>query len=86
MICYDSVLQNVTAVLFQNVTQIYNKMRQAFYYKMRLLLQTATILLQNAAVVTKRYVYCKLRQYISLWRHKKKFPQNNVDRQGRCRS
>ena len=75
MICYDSVLQNVTAALFQNATQIYNKMRQAFYYKMRHLLQTATVLLQNAAVITKCYVYCKLRQYISLWHHKKSFPK-----------
>ena len=75
MICYDSILQNVTAVLFQNATQIYDKMRQAFYYKMRHLLQTAIILLQNAAVITKCYVYCKLRKYISLWSHKKSFPK-----------
>ena len=37
-------------------------MRQ-FYYKMRQLLQIATILLQNATVITQRDVYYKLRQY-----------------------
>ena len=41
----------------------YYKMRQ-FYYKMRQLSQIATILLQNATVITKCDVYYKLRQYI----------------------
>ena len=39
------LLQNPTAILLQNVTE--------FYYKMRQLLQIATILLQNATVITK---------------------------------
>ena len=34
------------------------------YYKMRqILLENATVLLQNAAVITKYDVYYKLRQY-----------------------
>ena len=51
--------QNVIAILLQNVTKVYNKMRQTFYYKMthfyykmQQLLQNATILLQNAIVTT----------------------------------
>ena len=39
------LLQNPTAILLQNMTE--------FYYKMRQLLQIATILLQNATVITK---------------------------------
>ena len=49
------LLQNAIANLLQNSTEVYHKMRQAFYYKMRQfyykmrqLLQIATILLQNA--------------------------------------
>ena len=60
----------MTAILLQNVTEIYYKMRHAFYYnmrqcyyKMRELLQIPTILLQNATVITKGDVYYKLRQY-----------------------
>ena len=34
-----------------------------FYYKIRRLLEYATILLQNATVITKWDVYYKLRQY-----------------------
>ena len=59
MIHYDNLLQNVTAILLQNVTEVYYKMRQDFYFKMRQfyykmwqLLQIATILLQNAIVIT----------------------------------
>ena len=50
------LLENVTAILLQNVTEVYNKTRQIFYckmdsfitkcdiyYEMRLLLQIATI-------------------------------------------
>ena len=65
------LLQNSTAVLLQNATEVYYKMRQAFYYKMRQLYykmqqlsQIATILLQNATVITKYDFYYKLRQYI----------------------
>ena len=63
LIRYDSLLQNATAILLQNATEVYYKMRQVFYYKMRQLLQNATILLQNATVITKCDVYYKLRQY-----------------------
>ena len=66
LIRYDSLLQNATAILLQNATEVYYKMRQVFYYKMRQLLQTATILLQTATVITKCDVYYKLRQYMFL--------------------
>ena len=42
----------MTAILLQNVTEVYYKIRQVFYYKMRQLLQNATILLQNATFIT----------------------------------
>ena len=65
------LLQNGTAILLQNATEVYCKLRQVsyykmrqFYYKMRQLLKIATISLQNATVITKCHVYCKLRQYI----------------------
>ena len=29
------LLQNVTAILLQNATEVYGKMRQVFYYEMR---------------------------------------------------
>ena len=65
------LLQTATAMLLQNATEVYYKMRQVFYYKMRQfyykerqLLQIATTLLQNATAITKRDVYDKLRQYI----------------------
>ena len=71
LIDYESLLQNAAAILLQNATNVYCKMRQVFYYKMRQfyyklrqLLQIATILLQNAIVITKSDVYYKLRQYI----------------------
>ena len=64
----DILLQNATATLSQNASEVYYKMRQffyykmrQFYYKMRQLLQNATILLQNATVITKCDVYYKLR-------------------------
>ena len=58
----QKLLQNVTAILLQNATEVYYKMCQVFYFKMRQLLQNAMILLQNATVITKCDVYCKLRQ------------------------
>ena len=68
------LFQNATAILLQNVTKDYYKMRQVFYYKirqfyykMRQLLQIATILLQNAIYITKCDVYYKLRQYSPLY-------------------
>ena len=47
LIRYDKLLRNATAVLLQNETEVYYKLRQ-FYYKMQKLLQIATTLLQNA--------------------------------------
>ena len=55
--------QNATAILLQNATEVYYRMCQGFYYKMRELLENATILLQNATVITKCDVCYKLRQY-----------------------
>ena len=49
----------MTAILLQNVTEVYYKMRQVFItkyefsHKMRQLIKVATILLQNATVITK---------------------------------
>ena len=64
------LLQNAIAILLQNETEVYCKMRQVFYYKMRQfynkmrqLLQNAIILLQNATVIKKCGVCYKLRQY-----------------------
>ena len=42
----QTLLQNVTALLLQNATENYYKIRQIFYYIMRQLLQIATILLR----------------------------------------
>ena len=55
LIHYDSLSLNATAILLQNATKL--------YYKMRQLLQIATILLQNATVNSKCDVHYKLRQY-----------------------
>ena len=65
LIHYDSLLQNAanftnfifytTAILQQNATEV--------HYKMRQLLQIATILLQNATFITKCDVCYKSRQY-----------------------
>ena len=46
------LLQNTTATLLQNAIKV--------YYKMGQLLQIATILLQNATVITKCDIYYKL--------------------------
>ena len=40
------LLQNATAILLQNATEVYYKRRQVF------LLQNATVLLQNVTVIT----------------------------------
>ena len=62
------LLQNATANLLQNATEVYYKIRQGFYYKLQQfyykmwqLLQIETSLLQNATVVTKCDVHYKLR-------------------------
>ena len=51
-------MRQIIALLLQNATKVYFKMRQIFYYKTRQfyyklqqLLQNASILLQNATVV-----------------------------------
>ena len=44
-------------ILLQNATEVYYKMRQVFYYKMRQLLQ-------NSTVITKFDVYYKSQQYM----------------------
>ena len=61
------LLQNTTASLLQNATEVYYKKRQVFYYKMgqfyykmQQLLQIVTIVLQNTTVITKWDVYYKL--------------------------
>ena len=46
------LLQNATAILWQNATEVYYTMRQVFYCKIRQLLQNARILLQNATFIT----------------------------------
>ena len=69
LIRYDSLLQNVTALLLKNAREVYYKMRSVFYYKMRQfyykmrpLLRNVITLLQNATVISKYDVYYKLRQ------------------------
>ena len=63
------VSKNATAILLQNATEVYYKMRQPFYdsfiTKLRQLLKNATILLQNDTVITKCVFYYKL-QYSNL--------------------
>ena len=49
----QTLLQNATASLLQNVTTVHYKMYQLLCYNMRHLLQNVSILLQNATVVTK---------------------------------
>ena len=41
------LLQNTTAILLQNATEVYYKMRADFY------LQNSTVLLQTASAITK---------------------------------
>ena len=64
------LLQNTTANLLQNATEVYYKKRQVFYYKMgqfyykmQQLLQIVTIVLQNTTVITKWDVYYKLWEF-----------------------
>ena len=63
------LLQNATAILLRNATEVYYKMRQVF-------LQNATVLLQNAVVITKCdssitkcYSYYKMRRLLQMLRH-----------------
>ena len=67
----QTLLQNVTAILLKS--DVYCKVRQVFYYKMRQfyckmeqLLQIVTILLQNVTVITQCNTYSKLLQFSPL--------------------
>ena len=60
------LLQNATAILLQNATEV--------YYKMRQLSQNATILLQNATVITKCDIYYKLLRTLEAIEYVKKYP------------
>ena len=57
------LLQNATATLLQNATEVSYKMRQVFYYKIRHLSQLAMVLLQSSTVISKCDVYYKFSQY-----------------------
>ena len=56
---WQILLENASAILLQNATEVYYKMRQ-YYYKLLQLLQIATILSQSATVTTKCNVYYNL--------------------------
>ena len=62
----QKLLQNAAAFLLQNTVKFYYKTRQffitktrKFYYKMRQVLRKPSILLQNAAGITKCVIYYK---------------------------
>ena len=53
LILYGSLLQNATAILLQNATEVYYKIRQKFITKcVRFLLQNVTVVIQNEIVIT----------------------------------
>ena len=63
------LFQNATTILLQKATKVYYKMCQVvcykmwqFYYELRQLLQNASILLQNVAVITNCDVSYKIRR------------------------
>ena len=58
--CYYKVRQ---LFLLQSAMVCYYKVRQLFYYKVRQVLQSVTILLQSATGITKCDDYYKVRQY-----------------------
>ena len=65
------LLENATAILLQNATKAYYKIRHQvvyynmlqFCYKLRQLLQNALILLQNVTVISNYDVYYKMLWY-----------------------
>ena len=62
---YFNLLQSVTSVITKCDSFFYYKVRQIFCYKVRqVLLQSVTILLQNATGITKCDDYYKVPQYI----------------------
>ena len=56
----------MTAVLLQSATSVITKCDR--YYKVRQVLQSATVLLQSATGITKCDDYYKVRQNIVVWR------------------
>ena len=60
LVHYDTLLQNVTAILLENMTKLYYKMRQVFYYKMR------QFITQCVNFITKCDNYYKMRRYTVL--------------------
>ena len=65
LICYDSLLQNAIDVITKCDSYFITKRdRSLLQNASGFLLQNATVLLQNATVITKCDVYYKLRQYI----------------------
>ena len=52
LIHYDSLLQNATAILLQNATEVYYKMRQVFHCKLRRFHYKMRQLLQNVTFIT----------------------------------
>ena len=64
MINYDTLLQNATDIITKCDSYFITKCdRSLLQNASGFLLQNATILLQNATVITKCDVYYKLRQY-----------------------
>ena len=65
------LLQNATVISLQNVTKVYCKMCQAFYYKIQQFNYKMRQLLQNATFITKCVgTLCKLLKEISEMRYK----------------
>ena len=50
---WQILLQNTTAILLQNATKVYDKIRQVFYYKMRHFYYKMRQLLQIATIFYK---------------------------------
>ena len=64
LICYDSLLQNATDVIAKCDNYFITKRDRILLQNASgFLLQNATVLLQNATVITKCDIYSKLRQY-----------------------
>ena len=61
---WQILLQNAQANLLQNAIKVLYKMRQVSYYKMRQLLQIASILLQNATLIANASVHNASLKYI----------------------
>ena len=66
MIHCDILLQNTTATLLKNVTEVHYKIRQVCYYKMRVLLQNATATGNDDNVITKPDIYYKMRRLLQI--------------------